>query len=406
MKNPSIRAALAFGIPVAVVFTLSALKPDSNYFLAAGPLCGVAGGFALGRRWAVPIVLGFCFAAVGLMFALQDARSALFSDVVWTGLVSGFLFWVCGGCAMLALPVDRRFNGAAALAIPGAVAGMVFQFLYGPGHFLFDLGGRRWWTLLRTEHLLMWLIAGAGGGWLLGSKWEDQRTGSDAKQSARNGWAVASIAVGTFGMLVGLLYFLRSSLPLGLFNSLSPASAASDWLWGWGILAASIGVIGAFRPNCRPVTVIGVALAAGLLVASYRVEANPWKSRFNTSYAAKLLQTEPQSGDAIYTANLILAQAALDNNDVPAAKRFLLEAAQTSGARRIQQNGLDVSVARALFDRGEKETVLLYLQRGRTLWPEGSQIITRWEAAIRAGRRPNFNTRGPAGAGNPQTTNQ
>src|SRR5262245_21541403 len=113
--NFPFRGALAFGIPVLIVFAYSALHPQGYYFLAAGPLCGVAGGLAFGRRWGLPIVLGLCFGLVGLMFSLQEARSALFTDVIWTGLTSAFLFWVAGGCAMLTLPADMRFNGAAAL---------------------------------------------------------------------------------------------------------------------------------------------------------------------------------------------------------------------------------------------------------------------------------------------------
>ena len=118
----------------------------------------------------MPIVLALCFATVGFLFSLQEARSPWFSDVIWTGFVSAFLFWIAGGCAMLTLPADMRFNGAATLAIPGAIAGMAFQFLYGPAHFLFDLSSRKWWGDAPWEHLVLWLIAGAGGGWLLGVK--------------------------------------------------------------------------------------------------------------------------------------------------------------------------------------------------------------------------------------------
>jgi len=184
-----------------------------------------------------------------------------------------------------------------------------------------------------------------------------------------------------------------------LFSSLSPASAAADWLWGWGVLGAGIALVAALKPNRRLWTVGGIALAIVLAFASYRVEANPWKSKFNSAYAEKLLRENPGSGDAIYAGNLILAQAALDRNDIENAKRYLLQAAATPGARRIEQNGLDVSVVRILFDRGEKDSVLEYLSRGRVLWPQGTQLISRWEGQIRAGRRPNFNTRGPGGGG-------
>jgi hypothetical protein len=187
-----------------------------------------------------------------------------------------------------------------------------------------------------------------------------------------------------------------------LFNSLSPSSALSDWFWGCGVLAATIAVIAAFTRGRRRWAAAGLVLAFSLIVVSYRLEANPWKTRFNSHFADRLLRDDAQSGDAIYAGNLILAQAALDGNDVDGAKRYLLQAAATPEAKRIEQNGLDVSVARALFDRGEKDVVVEYLKRGRVLWPQGAQIISRWEAAIRAGRRPNFNARGGGPGGGQQ----
>jgi hypothetical protein len=400
MNRLPLRGALAFGIPVLFVFSLSAFYPQSYYFLAAGPLCGIIGGFAFGRRWGFPIVLGICYALIAFMFALQEIRSALFSDVVWTGLVTAFLFWVAGASAMLTLPPAMRFNGAAALGIPGAIAGMAFQFFYGPARFLFDLGSRQWWTNSPWEHFILWMIAGVGGGWLLGWMWQRGTAAEESEKRVQsNRWALASIACGVLGLGIGGFYFLRSTLPLGLFNSLSPATAASDWLWGWGILAATVAAIGVFRPNHRLWTALGMALAVILVVMSYRVTGNPWKYQFNSNYAEKLLRDHAGSGDAIYEGNLILAQAALDNDDPAKAKRHLLEAATTPGARRIEQSGLDVSVARVLFDRGEKDAVLEYLQRGRGLWPQGAQTIGRWEAAIKSGRRPNFNARGGGQAG-------
>jgi hypothetical protein len=335
------------------------------------------------------------------MFSLQETRSALFTDVVWTGLVSAFLFWVAGGCAMLTLPQAMRFNGAAALAIPGAIGGMAFQFFYGPGRFLLDLESRPWWGSSPWEHLLLWLIAGSGGGWLLGLQWQRRLLAEEGHKFApHNRWALASIICALLGLASGAAYFAQSSLPLGLINSLSPSTAAADWFWGWGMLATAIGIIALFKPYRRLWSAAGLGLAVALVAASYRVEANPWKSQFNARYAEKMLREDPASGDAIYTGNLILARAALDNDDLTNAKQYLLRAAATPGTRRIEQNVLDVSIARVLFERGEKDAVLQYLERGRDLWPQGAQALGRWEAAIRGGRRPNFNTRGP-GSGPP-----
>jgi hypothetical protein len=403
MNNLALRGALAFGLPVVLVFVLLPVFPKGYYFLAAGPLCGIVGGLAFGRRWGLPIVLGICYASIAFMFSLQELRSPLFSDVIWTGLVTAFLFWVTGACAVLTLPAAMRFNGSAALAIPGAIAGMAFQFLYGPGRFLLDLGSRSWWADLPWEHLILWLIAGSGGGWLLGRMWQRELAADEKEKFARrNRWATASIVCGALGLGTGTFYLLRSTLPLGLVNSLSPASAAADWLWGWGILATAVAGIAILKPNRRLGAAAGLALAIILVVVSYRVLANPWKVQFNSSYAEKLLLQNAGSGDAIYAGNLILAQAALDNNDLTNAKRYLLDAAATPGTRRIEQNGLDTSVARVLFDRGEKDAVLEYFRRGKELWPQGAQTIGRWEAAIKAGRRPNFNTRGGGQGGQQQ----
>src|SRR5213596_4175629 len=82
LHRQAVRGALAFTIPVliAFAFTLHA----NYYFLAAGPLCGIVGGLAYGRRWGLPIVLGTSFGLIGgLLTVQQDVRSALFTDIVW-----------------------------------------------------------------------------------------------------------------------------------------------------------------------------------------------------------------------------------------------------------------------------------------------------------------------------------
>jgi hypothetical protein len=396
MNRLAIRGALAFGLPVLAVLLFHAIYTyatgnTQNYiYLAAAPLCGIVGGLAFGRRIGLSITLGICFATIGLMLSLQDQnRSPLFSDVVWTGLVSAFLFWVAGGCAMLALPSRLRFNGAMAFAVPGLVAGLVFQLLYGPAHFLFDLSSKTWWGKAPWEQFIFWLVAACGCGWVLGSDLMDHETAA----KTGNVWAVVSIACVLFAVVIGSAYFVRWKLPLGLFSSLSPISAAADWLWGWGVLAVSIGAVAVARPTGRKWAVVALGISIALVFASFRIDAASWKLKFNSAYAEKLLRENPGSGDAIYAGNLILAQAALDKNDIASAKTFLLAAGSTPGAHSIEQNGLDVSVARVLFDRGERDTVAEYLNRGRKLWPQGAQIINRWQTAIRAGRRPNFNFR-------------
>ncbi len=400
MKKVSARGALAFTLPVLLAFGLA--RYYANYFfLAAGPLCGIVGGLVYRRKWGLPVVLGTGFGLTGILFSLQDSRSALFTDVVWVGLVSAFVFWCIGACAVLVLPPKLRFRGAMVFAIPGALAGMIFQFLYGPAHFLFDLGSRPWWGQFPWEHLALWLTAGAGTGWLLGYEvlklnTEPSRT---TEFSKFNAWSIFSVTCASFGLVTAVVYFRKYRLPLGLFNSVSPSSAASDWLFGWALLAGLIGLAALKKNFGRGLAATGVILAIALLVGSYRVQAAGWRTQFDLNYAQILLrehgqQGDPAYGNAIYTANMILSHIALEQNDVPGAKRYLFEAISTPRAQTIEQFGLETSVAQNLLQRGELDAVLEYFKRGRHLWPQGGALITRWENAIRLGRMPNFNNRG------------
>jgi hypothetical protein len=177
---------------------------------------------------------------------------------------------------------------------------------------------------------------------------------------------------------------------------------------GWALLAAAAAVIALCQAMARGLSLrprkygwgwsaIGLLFSAVLLMTALRIAANPWKAQFNRNYAEKLLnQTPPDhpSHEAvIYRGNLILAQAALDNDDVTAASRHLVAAAQTNGFPNLERTGPDTTVARVLLQRGQKESVMEYLSRFHKLWPAGEVVINRWETAIRAGRQPNFNNR-------------
>jgi hypothetical protein len=167
-------------------------------------------------------------------------------------------------------------------------------------------------------------------------------------------------------------------------------------MWSWGLLALAIGTIGIFRTR-RRWTLVGLGIAVTLIVLSVWIGANPRKAQFNAEYGRKLLaehgEGDPEFAYAIYTGNLILAQAALDNNDLARAGQFLLEAATTPGLPVIAEKGPDMSVAAALLQRDDRETVLEYIRLCHRLWPEGEPVLKRWEAAVGNGRRVNFNNR-------------
>jgi len=110
MTRFALRGAIGFGLTALIAFSLAVLYArtapllQADYFMVAGLICGVAGGLAYGRRWGLPLVFGVNLGLVAYLFGLQDARLLSPSDVLYTGLATAFVFWLVGGCAVLALP--------------------------------------------------------------------------------------------------------------------------------------------------------------------------------------------------------------------------------------------------------------------------------------------------------------
>ena len=78
-RHYALRGAIGFGLTALLLFilfagyTITKGQPRIEYFYAAGPICGIIGGFSYGRRWGLPLLLGTCFAIFGVMLTMQDA---------------------------------------------------------------------------------------------------------------------------------------------------------------------------------------------------------------------------------------------------------------------------------------------------------------------------------------------
>src|SRR5689334_3501572 len=91
-------------------------------------------------------------------------------------------------------------------------------------------------------------------------------------------------------------------------------------------------------------------------------------------------------GNAIQDANLALGEVALRQNDIESAKKYLLEAGKTPGSPQLSSFGPDPILAADLFAKGEKNTVLNYLDECGSFW-HGSQLA-RWHSDVEAGNLP------------------
>jgi TonB family protein len=90
-------------------------------------------------------------------------------------------------------------------------------------------------------------------------------------------------------------------------------------------------------------------------------------------------------GNAVYTGNMVLGLIALQSENVPKARQHLLESARTKGSPQLDSFGPDMRLARALAQKGEKDTVLQFLESCRSFWKMGDAQLTTMAAAVRNG---------------------
>ncbi len=113
-------------------------------------------------------------------------------------------------------------------------------------------------------------------------------------------------------------------------------------------------------------------------------------------YAEKLLkQAEAfkknwNYGNAVHTANIFLGQIALKSGDVDEAKHFLLEAGKTPGSPQLNSFGPDMSLAKNLLEKHERETVIEYFEFCAKFWKSGGERLDKWKTAVLDKKSPDF----------------
>jgi tetratricopeptide (TPR) repeat protein len=98
------------------------------------------------------------------------------------------------------------------------------------------------------------------------------------------------------------------------------------------------------------------------------------------------------SGNAIHTGNIVLGRVALRRGDVAAAKQHLLAAGETQGSPNLDSFGPNMSLAKELLEKGERDTVIAYLQACAKFWDMGGAKLQSWIATIKRGGTPDFGT--------------
>ena len=112
-------------------------------------------------------------------------------------------------------------------------------------------------------------------------------------------------------------------------------------------------------------------------------------------YAEKMLsQNSPgwNYGNNIHFGNIILGKIALASNDLEQAKKRLIEAGKTPGSPQLNSFGPDMFLAKELLKKGQKDTVLEYLELCSKFWKRSKylQKLQKWSAEVKEGKIPNF----------------
>ena len=109
------------------------------------------------------------------------------------------------------------------------------------------------------------------------------------------------------------------------------------------------------------------------------------------TYAGQLLAAAAENeddADALHQSNIMLGRIALREDAIESAKSHLLQAGEVSDSPVLGSFGPNMQLAQALLEKGEQETVLLYLQRCGQFWKRDELNV--WRAEIQRGETPDF----------------
>ena len=119
------------------------------------------------------------------------------------------------------------------------------------------------------------------------------------------------------------------------------------------------------------------------------------KNQKAKEYAEKMLsQSKPgwNYGNNIHHGNIILGKIALASNDIEQAKKRLIEAGKTPGSPQLDSFGPNMSLAKELLEKGEKDIVLEYFELCSKFWKRARHLrkLNKWSAEVKEGKIPDF----------------
>lgn len=119
-------------------------------------------------------------------------------------------------------------------------------------------------------------------------------------------------------------------------------------------------------------------------------EASEWAN--GLLKAAAPLKKNWNYGNAVHYSHLLLGKVRLSAADKAGAGAELLLAGQTPGSPQLNSFGPNMSLAKELVEKGEKQVVLKYFELCLKFWKskEAKPQIEEWKKEMKAGKIPGF----------------
>ncbi len=123
-------------------------------------------------------------------------------------------------------------------------------------------------------------------------------------------------------------------------------------------------------------------------------EAGEYQRAIAYSKEAFSLGDKPEclddNADAIHYGNIVLGRIALRQGDVVSASAYLLKAATVKGNPHLDTFGPNMMLAKELFEKGERESVVKYFDLCGKFWKDNDGKLGQWRSAVLAGNSPDF----------------
>lgn len=97
-----------------------------------------------------------------------------------------------------------------------------------------------------------------------------------------------------------------------------------------------------------------------------------------------------EDGNAIHYSHLVLGHVALHEGDLARAKDHLIASGKTEGSPNLDSFGPNMSLAKAILEKGDSTAVLQYLDLCGKFWNSGSDRLIAWKRQVAQGQVPDF----------------